>query len=207
MKRRERNEASKDKILKAAIEEFGTKSYERASLNNICNDNNISKGLIYHYFKNKDELYLSCVKTCIDEFVCFFNNEERHYSDFQKDIKTYLDLRNRFFCNNPLFSNIFFGTVLQPPVHLKEEIKKLRAEIDMLNIQHYKNAISNIPLRDGITEEEAIEYFLIFQEMFNGYFQSKAYEFSDFNSLIEAHEMKLSKILDIMLYGVVKEDK
>ncbi|GAA0725170.1 TetR/AcrR family transcriptional regulator [Clostridium malenominatum] len=207
MKQRERNEASKDKILKAAIAEFGTKIYENASLNNICNDNNISKGLIYHYFKNKDELYLCCVKTCIDEFIDFLNNEERHYSDFQKDIKTYLDLRNQFFSNNPLFSNIFFGTVLQPPVHLKDEIKKLRTELDMLNVQRYKNALSNIVLRDEVSEDEAIEYFIIFQEMFNGYFQSKAYEFSDFNSLIEAHEMKMSKILDIMLYGIVKEDK
>ncbi|MCS4468495.1 hypothetical protein JTS96_08050 [Clostridium botulinum] len=31
--------------------EFGTKDYGKASLNNICNDNNISKGLIYHYYK------------------------------------------------------------------------------------------------------------------------------------------------------------
>ena len=34
---------------------------------------------------------------------------------------------------------------------------------------------------------------------------SKAYEYSDFHSLIEEHEMKLSKILNMMLYGIAKE--
>jgi len=67
-------------------------------------------------------------------------------------------------------------------------------------------ALSNVTLRDNITEEEAMEYFFVFQEMFNGDFQSKAYENLDFNSLIEMHELKLSKILNIMLYGISKEE-
>ena len=48
MKQKEKSQISKEKILNAAIIEFGTKTYESASLNNICSDNNISKGLIYH---------------------------------------------------------------------------------------------------------------------------------------------------------------
>ena len=90
-------------------------------------------------------------------------------------------------------------------MHLKEQIKEIRKDFDAQGLQYYKNALKNIVLREDITEEEAIGYFFIFQEMFNGYFQSKAYESSDFNSLIEAHEMKLSKFLNIMLYGMAKE--
>ena len=207
MKQQEKKQLSQDKILNAAIVEFGTKSYENASLNNICNDNKISKGLIYHYFKNKDELYLCCIKTCFDELTRFLDSEKYVFTDFQKDINHYLALRYRFFHENPYYSNIFFNTVLQPPMHLKEQIKEIRKDFDAQGLLYYKNALKNIDLREDITEEEAIEYFFIFQEMFNGYFQSKAYENCDFNSLIEAHEMKLSKILNIMLYGIVKERK
>ena len=205
MKQNEKKQLSQDKILNAAIVEFGTKSYENASLNNICSDNKISKGLIYHYFKNKDELYLCCVKICFDEFTKFLNSEGYIFTDFQKDINNYLALRCRFFHENPNYSNIFFNTVLQPPMHLKEQIKEIRKDFDSQGLEYYKNALKNIVLREDITEEEAMEYFFIFQEMFNGYFQSRAYENSDFNSLIEAHEMKLSKILNIMLYGIAKE--
>ncbi|QEH67104.1 TetR/AcrR family transcriptional regulator [Cellulosilyticum sp. ST5] len=205
MKQNEKKQLSQDKILNAAIIEFGTKSYENASLNNICSDNKISKGLIYHYFKNKDELYLCCVKICFDELTRFLDSKKYVFTDFQKDINHYLALRYRFFHENPNYSNIFFNTVLQPPMHLKEQIKEIRKDFDAQGLQYYKNALKNIVLREDITEEEAIGYFFIFQEMFNGYFQSKAYESSDFNSLIEAHEMKLSKFLNIMLYGMAKE--
>jgi len=205
MKQSDKSQISRDKILNAAIAEFGVKNFETASLNNICNDNNISKGLIYHYFKNKDELFLSCVKSCYDALVEYLSKESFNKTDFQNNMKKYIDLRYEFFKENPYYSHIFFITVLQPPTHLKEQIKELRKEFDEFNINRYKMDLSNLTLRDGVSEEEAIEYFYIFQEMFNSYFQSKAYENTDFESLIEAHEVKLSKILNIMLYGIAKE--
>ncbi|WP_346912371.1 TetR/AcrR family transcriptional regulator [Clostridium sp.] len=206
MNRKEKSQISKDKILNAAIAEFGTKAYENASLNNICNDNKISKGLIYHYFENKDELFLKCVKACFDALVDYLSKEEFDQLDFQKYMQNYFDLRYRFLKENIYYSHIFFYSVLQPPVHLKEKIRDLRADFDTLNISHYRMALSNVTLRDNISKEEAMEYFFIFQEMFNGYFQSKVYESLDFNSLIEMHELKLSKILNIMLYGISKEE-
>lgn len=205
MKQKDKSQISRDKILNAAIVEFGTKNFESASLNNICSDNSISKGLIYHYFKNKDELFLNCVKSCFDALVDYLNKESFKKTDFQNSMKKYIDLRYQFFKENPHYSHIFFNTVLQPPIHLKEQIKELRKEFDEFNINRYKMDLSNLTLRDDVTEDEAIEFFCIFQEMFNGYFQSKAYENTDFESLIEAHEVKLSKILNIMLYGIAKE--
>lgn len=206
MKQEEKNQISKDKILNAAIVEFGTKSYENASLNNICNNNNISKGLIYHYFKNKDELFLSCVKACFDALVDYLSKDDFNQNDFQDNMEKYLNLRYRFFQENSYYSQIFFNILLQPPIHLKEQIKDLRSDFDALNMSQYRMALCNVTLREDISEEEAIEYFFIFQEMFNGYFQSKAYENSDFNSLIEAHEVNLRKILNIILYGIAKEE-
>ncbi|WP_315121131.1 TetR/AcrR family transcriptional regulator [uncultured Clostridium sp.] len=209
MKQEEKNKISKDKILNAAIVEFGTKNYGDASLNNICNDNNISKGLIYHYYKNKDDLFLSCVKYCFDEFVDYLQSEEcgqNDQNDFQSIMQKYLNLRYDFLKDNIYLSHIFFNVVLQPPMHLKQEIKALRKNFDNLNISTYRFALSKITLREGITEEEAIEYFWIFQEMFNGYFESKAYENCDFNGLIKAHEINIGKILNIMIYGIAKED-
>ena len=52
-----------------------------------------------------------------------------------------------------------------------------------------------------------MEYFMIFFEMFNGYFQSKYYGKKDMHALMEDHEVNVSKILDIMLYGVVKQEE
>ena len=46
MKQEERTRITYEKILAGAIKEFGTKSYENASLNTICNENHIAKGLL-----------------------------------------------------------------------------------------------------------------------------------------------------------------
>lgn len=64
--------------------------------------------------------------------------------------------------------------------------------------------VSGITLRDGITEEDAIDYFHQIQSMFNGYFSSSAYHYMTLDKRIKEHEMNLSKLLDFMLYGIAK---
>ena len=118
MKQDEKTKLSRDKILRAAIAEFGTKSYEAASLNVICSVNNISKGLIYHNFKNKDELYLNCLQICFGAITEYLKNAEYMSGDIGTSMQKFLDLRQTFFRENPYYSNIFFNAVLKPPMHL-----------------------------------------------------------------------------------------
>ena len=47
----------RDRIINAAIEEFASFPYEKASTNNIVKNAGISKGLLFHYFSSKKELY------------------------------------------------------------------------------------------------------------------------------------------------------
>lgn len=61
-------------------------------------------------------------------------------------------------------------------------------------------------LRKGISVERAMQYLMIFQEMYNGYFRER-YGEEDFETLVETHETKLSELLDMMLYGIAVESK
>jgi AcrR family transcriptional regulator len=47
----------KDRIINSAIQEFSLYPYEKASTNNIVKNAGISKGLLFHYFNNKQDLY------------------------------------------------------------------------------------------------------------------------------------------------------
>ncbi|WMM24936.1 TetR/AcrR family transcriptional regulator [Tissierella sp. MB52-C2] len=204
MKREEKNLLTRQRIIDSAIVEFGTNSYAEASLNAICKIGNISKGIIYHYFKDKDELYLVCVSECFHALTTFLNNGETVFCKFEEDMKRYLDMRHEFFDENPYYSNIFANAVLQPPKHLIEEIKKRKVELDTLNVNYYKSALQNVNLKNDISVEDAIEYFLIFQEGFNNYFQNKTYD--NFRNLLNDQELKLSKLLKTMTYGIAQED-
>jgi len=51
-----------ERILKASIEEFSEKGYAAASTNSIAKKAKVSKGLLFHYFKSKENLYIECYK-------------------------------------------------------------------------------------------------------------------------------------------------
>lgn len=206
MKQTLRSKLSYEKILNAAIAEFGVRNYENASLNNICNDNKISKGLIYHHFENKDALFLCCVKTCYEELIKHLSTTEYIHDDCRANLKQLIDLRYAFFQGHPYFSNIFFNTILSPPKHLSYEIKLLRNEFDEFNIRQYNEIIHSVTLRDGVSSELALDYFLTFQEAFNIFFQNKFFNGSDLDDIIENHEKKLYEFLNVMLYGIAKEN-
>ena len=205
MNREEKNMLTRQQIIKSAIAEFGMNSYAEASLNTICKDGNISKGIIYHYFKDKDELYLVCVTECFKRLTTFLNREKITFNQVEQDIEKYLELRQQFFEDNPGFGNIFTNALLQPPKHLVEQIKEIKTELDNYNVNFYEQILKNVKLRNDITHDEAIEYFLLFQESFNHYFQNRTY--GDYRKLFDEHELKLSKFLNIMFHGMVQEER
>lgn len=73
-----------------------------------------------------------------------------------------------------------------------------------INEKIYRSVVSGVTMRDGITKEDAIDYFRQMQRMFNGYFSSSAYRHMALDEQIREHEMNLSKLLDFMLYGIAK---
>lgn len=206
MKKEEKTKRTYERIMAAAIVEFGTKSYDNASLTTLCSENQISKGLIYHNFKNKDALYLKCVEVTFHDMTVYMKRRTCKVDSMKESIQNIFSVRQQFFEENPYYCNIFFNTVLQPPKHLLNEIHELRKEYDEFYTECFRDLMQQMNLRKGISLEAAMEYFMVFMEMYNGYFQSKSSESNDMHALIKDHEVNLSRILDIMLYGVANEE-
>lgn len=200
MKQSDKSEATYNKIMKVAIQEFGTHGYDGASLNRVC-DTGISKGLVYHHFKNKDAVYLACVQQCFTAFTDFLKNQAAG-ADWQR----YMDARLRFFRENTAFGQIFFEAILKPPKHLTAEILAARADFDAFNQAFCEAVLDGAALRDGVTKNEALSYFALMQTMFNGYFSSQAVGKMPLDDVAAGHENRLSKLLEFMLYGVVKKE-
>lgn len=206
MKQQEKTQRTQERILAAALAEFGENGYEAASVNAICGRSQVPKGLLYHNFKGKDDLYLQCVKLCYDQMLEYLSSQQPACYDALENMEMLLALRQRFFSDHPYHANLFFHALLQPPRHLLPQLKEARKEFDSFYLDRYRSALSGLSLRDGITEKKALEYFTIFTEMFNGYFQSKAEQGSEYRALMKAHEDKLFEMLDMMLYGIAKQN-
>ena len=54
------DETLKARILDVSKQEFATHGYEAASYNKIIQKIGISKGSMYYYFENKEDLYITC---------------------------------------------------------------------------------------------------------------------------------------------------
>jgi AcrR family transcriptional regulator len=54
------DESLKGKILDVSKQEFSTHGYEDASYNKIIQKIGISKGSMYYYFENKEDLFITC---------------------------------------------------------------------------------------------------------------------------------------------------
>ncbi|NCA99137.1 MAG: TetR/AcrR family transcriptional regulator [Clostridia bacterium] len=78
----------RDRILNAAIEEFATFPYEKASTNHIVAKAGISKGLLFHYFGSKQVLYQQLVGFVIEKmYRAIMERIDWHESDLFERIK------------------------------------------------------------------------------------------------------------------------
>lgn len=59
------HEEKKNRIIEAAIKEFSAQLYEKASINQIIKEADISRGSFYQYFEDKDDLYFFLIDTVI----------------------------------------------------------------------------------------------------------------------------------------------
>ncbi|PNV60805.1 TetR/AcrR family transcriptional regulator [Clostridium sp. chh4-2] len=199
MNRDEKNLMTKQKIIDAALQEFSEKRFAEASMNTICSTGKISKGIIYHYFKDKDELYLVCVKACFDNLTGYMEEHmELDSDDMEENLQKYFDVRINFFAENPLYLKIFCSAVITPPAHLATDISDIRKAFDDMNIRILTSLLNQIKLRPGFTVDEVIHTFRLFQDFVNTRYQMQTVDYTG----IQQHENQCKRILNLLLYGV-----
>ncbi|AFM00024.1 MULTISPECIES: TetR/AcrR family transcriptional regulator [Desulfitobacterium] len=205
MKREEKNLRTRQKIMQGALAEFGEKGYEQAALNDICKRHNLSKGIIYHYFKSKDELYLGCVEECFAALIVFLRKIGcEDGGELEKGLQSYFDARLRFFSQNPCYFKIFCDVITNPPGHLKTAIAEIKKDFDELNVRIFTRILSRTTLRNGISLEEAVENLCRFQNYFNLEYQRALEECPDIKALPKLHEENCRKFVDILFYGIIE---
>ena len=63
------NDARRAQLLLLARKAFSDRSYDEVSIDDLAREAKISKGLLYHYFPTKRDLYVSSLQMIADELV------------------------------------------------------------------------------------------------------------------------------------------
>lgn len=198
MKREQKTQRTVNRILQAAMAEFGTKGYAGGTVNHIC-ESGISKGLIYHNFRGKDDLYLACLKESCRTLLSMLAD-----GNCGGDLTRYMQTRMEFFRKCPLEARIFFEAMLQPPEALRDPIREILRPLEEVNEGVFEAMLDSVTLRDGVSREDALRFLHRLQKMFNAYFSSPAYRYMATEEQIEEHETGIPKLLNGMLYGIAK---
>ena len=199
MKRAEKTELTRQKILQAAVCEFGRHGYAGGTVNRIC-ESGISKGLVYHNFKDKDEIYLTCLQECCDSLAAYMKEQ-----NCGTNVLRYMDVRWRWRKKNPDKAHILFEALLTPPQNLQDRIKDSMRGFEEMNLDIYKKFVRSLSLREGISEETALSYFCWMQEMFNAFFSNPEVGGLELDEKIAAHERYIQQFFNLMLYGIAQE--
>lgn len=120
-----KNESTKDIIAKAAISCFTKQGITSTSIQDIANEANVSKSLVFYYYKNKENLFADLVK----------KQQIENLEEIKKVIEK---------CNNPLdqFKNIIdkIFSHIKDKNHL-DLIKIIHEEFMKNSLNHIKNEI------------------------------------------------------------------
>lgn len=203
MRREEKNRQSRARIIDSALNEFSERGYGLSSINTICDGGNISKGILYHYFSDKDELYLACMKACFNQLVTYLQgNGVLENGGVEIRLQEYFDMRLAFFQENPRFQKLFCEALVAPPNHLVREIEEIKADFDTLNVRVLNGILDQVELRPGITKRDVVDILRQYQDFIN--VQDRRTADGMRMPDIAAREAHCRRAVDILLYGVVE---
>lgn len=201
MEKNLKTQMTKDRIIKAATEEFALYGFDGAAVNQICQKHGISKGLIYHNFGGKEDLYLCCVEIAVNSFISYIEA-----IDGMNEFKAYMRARYGFFAENPYYRRLIFAEVNFESPEYSERFKSIRNKFDDFNKKIYLEAISGIKLRKGVSNQDALDYYSLLQNVLNGYLSRGEASSVNFDTAFNEHERIVEKTLDFMLYGIAVEE-
>lgn len=199
MKREEKNQLTRSKILDHAKIEFAGHGYEAASLNTVCQNGNLSKGIIYHYFKSKDDLYLACLENCLQRLNAYMREGLSQEVPRDQMLNYYFDLRLKYFRAHETDASLFCNAAFFPPEHLKEKILMLRKDFDETNDAYILQFLKLSDLRQDLSIEDILQAFRRMQDYLNAGEHFGANTFAD----VERHEQDVRNVINIFMYGII----
>jgi TetR/AcrR family transcriptional regulator len=148
----------RDRIINSAIKEFAQKGYDSASTNEIVKEASISKGLLFHYFKNKKQLFFFlfdyCYNVVADEFYKKVDLTER---DFFKRIRQAVQIKTELQTQYPDILTFIQEAMMQESAEIKVEFDKKIQELTAVNINIIYEGIDLSKFRDDVDVQKILK--------------------------------------------------
>lgn len=165
----------RERILNAAINEFAHKGYKYASTNEIVLAAGISKGLIFHYFKNKKQLFLFLYDYLMEIMEKeYFQKPWLEEKDFLERMKIASLTKLELFRKYPLIFKFFLTAYSEADPEVKNELEERKQKMMEIYVPRVYDNVDLSNVKDGIDHQKAINLIVWALE---GYANSKIPQF------------------------------
>lgn len=169
----------KDDIINAAIDEFGSYDYDRASTNTIIEKSHTSKGTFYHYFESKEVLYLEVIKKLGEEKKLFLQHQTNQLKPSSEEdtifemLRNQIELSMRFSLTYPNYARLSAKIANETNQDIKEKVLSV---IGQVSSDYYseliKRDIADHKIRSDLPQEFVCQLFLYLIAHFNDFIVS-----------------------------------
>ncbi|PLR99242.1 TetR/AcrR family transcriptional regulator [Bacillus sp. T33-2] len=147
-----------DRIINAAIKEFAQKGYDKASTNEIVKEAGISKGLLFHYFQNKKQLFLFlfdyCYNIVADEF---YKKVDLTEVDFFNRIRQSVKIKMELLTKYPEIFKFIQEAYMEDSTEIKTELETKIAKLNEINAGKVYEGIDVTKFRDDMAIEKILK--------------------------------------------------
>ncbi|WP_121613372.1 TetR/AcrR family transcriptional regulator [Mesobacillus foraminis] len=169
------NQDKQERILNAAAQEFVQKGYATASTNEIVKAAGISKGLLFHYFNNKKDLYLFLYSHFVDVLMQeFFANLEDTEQDIFLKIKKIMLLKSQLMKKHPEIFNFMMSAYMEDSTEVKNDLDQRHSEMLQNSYSTIFSKMDPSLFKEGTDVKRAINIILWTLEGFSNQVLEKA---------------------------------
>jgi len=126
-------------IFKAALKVIKQKGFHKARMSDIAKEAEISYGLVYHYFKNKEYLFDSILNQWWDGLFRLMADIGKNENDVHRKLMRIIHYFLDTYQTNPELMNIFIT-----------EISRSTTNLTRTRLEHFKKSMS---LTEGVIAE------------------------------------------------------
>ena len=151
--RREREKLSyRNDILSAALELFSERGYHNVSMHEIAKKAEFSVGTLYHFFKNKEDLYKALIMENAVEYHRILNGVLSRENDILTILEEYISTKAKIFAESIATLRLYFGETHGVSFNIKagldQDIRKLYDEL----VEHLSSVLEK-GIRENVLRE------------------------------------------------------
>ena len=156
------DEQKRERLIRASIEEF-TRGYEAASTNEIVRKAGISKGLLFHYFGSKKNLYMTVFREVVQRTTeTLLSRAGELPGDVIERMLRLTLIKLELYREDPKGWHFLADAVSNPPNELKQEIRSVQAELTDFGMKAFLTGLDLAQLRPDVDAECLLRFVLLF---------------------------------------------